>query len=92
MKVGLIGSGSVATTLAAGLLKHGHEVMLGTRDPTKLADFAKTNPRARVGSFVDAAKFGEMVALAVKGSVAEKVLIGMEYADQHAARVGSESW
>ena len=30
MKVGLIGSGSVATTLAAGLLKHGHEVMLGT--------------------------------------------------------------
>ena len=37
MKIGVIGSGEVAKTLESGFLKHGHEVMLGTRDPAKLA-------------------------------------------------------
>ncbi len=31
MHVGILGSGSVATTLAGGFLRHGHDVMLGTR-------------------------------------------------------------
>ncbi len=35
MKVGIIGSGVVGQTLAEGFLKHGHEVMLGTRDPKR---------------------------------------------------------
>ena len=38
MKIGLLGSGVVATTLGAGFLKHGHDVTLGTRDPAKLAE------------------------------------------------------
>jgi predicted dinucleotide-binding enzyme len=33
MKAGVLGSGLVGRTLAEGFLKHGHEVMLGTRDP-----------------------------------------------------------
>ena len=70
MKVGVIGSGDVAKTLAGGLLKHGHEVMMGTRAPVKLAEWAKENPKAAVGSFADAAQFGEMVILAVKGNAA----------------------
>lgn len=44
MKIGIIGSGSVAQSLASGVLKHGHEVTLGRRDPAKLAEFAKANP------------------------------------------------
>ena len=32
MKIGVIGSGSVAQTLGAGFIKHGHQVTLGTRD------------------------------------------------------------
>ena len=32
MNVGILGSGDVAKALAAGFLKHGHDVMLGTRD------------------------------------------------------------
>ena len=74
MKIGILGSGSVAKTLAAGFIKHGHEVMLGTRDVAKLADFAKANPQAKIGSFDDAAKFGATLVLAVKGTVAESAL------------------
>jgi predicted dinucleotide-binding enzyme len=76
MKVGILGSGGVATTLAAGFLKHGHEVMLGTRDASKLADFAAKNAGAKVGSFTEAATFGELVVLAVKGTVASAALHG----------------
>ena len=74
MKIGIIGSGDVARTLAAGFLKHGYEVTVGTREAGKLADFAKANPQAKIGRFADAAKFGEIVVLAVKGSVASKAL------------------
>ena len=34
-KIGVLGSGIVGRTLAEGFLKHGYEVMLGTRDPAK---------------------------------------------------------
>ena len=74
MKIGIIGSGDVAKSLAAGFIKHGHEVTLGTREAAKLGDFAKANPKARVGGFADAAKFGEVVILAVKGSAAAGAL------------------
>lgn len=74
MKIGIIGSGDVAQTLGGGFLKHGHDVVLGTRDSKKLADWAKENPKGRVGSFADAAKHGEVVVLAVKGTVASDAL------------------
>ena len=70
MKIGILGSGGVARTLGAGFLKHGYEVMLGTREPAKLADWVKENPKGRAGSFGDVAKFAELVVLAVKGTVA----------------------
>jgi uncharacterized protein YbjT (DUF2867 family) len=47
--------GDVAKVLAAGFLKHGHSVMVGTRDLSKLESWASENPSARVGSFADAA-------------------------------------
>jgi predicted dinucleotide-binding enzyme len=74
MKVGVLGSGDVAKTLAGGYLKHGHEVVLGTRDPGKLADWAKKHPKARVASFADAAKFGELLVVAVKGTAVADAL------------------
>jgi len=70
MNVGILGSGVVGQTLGAGFLKHGHAVMLGTRDPRKLADWQAKNARAKIGAFADAAKFGEIVVLAVKGTAA----------------------
>ena len=74
MKVGILGSGDVAKALGTGFLKHGHEVMLGTRTPSKLVDWAAQNAGGRVGGFTETAKFGEVVALAVKGTVASAVL------------------
>lgn len=74
MNVGILGSGVVAQALGAGFLKHGHAVLLGTRDATKLRDWRSAHPGARVGSFADAAKFGDAVVLAVKGTAALDVL------------------
>ena len=74
MKVGILGSGDVAKALASGFLKHGHEVMLGTRAPAKLADWAKANLKTRAGTFAEAAQFAELVVLAVKGTAAANAL------------------
>jgi predicted dinucleotide-binding enzyme len=74
MKVGVLGSGDVGKVLADGFLKHGHDVMMGTREPSKLADWARQNPKGRVGTFAEAAGFGELAVLAVKGTVALEAL------------------
>lgn len=49
MKIGILGTGQVGQSLAAGFRKYGHEVKLGHRDPKQ--------------SYADAAKFGEVVLL-----------------------------
>ena len=75
MKVGILGSGPVAQVLASGFIKHGHEVMVGTREANKLKDWlSKSGGKGKVGSFEETAKFAELIVLAVKGSAAESVL------------------
>jgi predicted dinucleotide-binding enzyme len=76
MKVGVIGSGDVAKTLASGFLQHGYEVLIGCRTPAKLAEWTSENAGGAAGTFSDAAKFGELVVLAVKGAVAAEALRG----------------
>jgi 8-hydroxy-5-deazaflavin:NADPH oxidoreductase len=74
MKVGIIGSGVVGQTLAAGFVKHGHEVEIGTRDPAKLKDWSAKNPSVKLKSSAEAAAFGEVVVLAVAGDAALEAL------------------
>jgi len=75
MKVGILGSGVVGQTLANGFLKHGYEVMVGTRSPEKLAEWkAKAGKHGRVGSFAETAAFGEVIVLAAKGTAAKETL------------------
>jgi predicted dinucleotide-binding enzyme len=74
MKIGILGSGDVGKALAGGFLQFGHELVLGTRDRGKLADWAAQHPGARVDSFAKAAEFGDTIVLAVKGSVASEAL------------------
>lgn len=74
MKIGILGSGGVAKALGDGFLKHGHQVMLGTRSASKLADWTAQNPAARAGSVTETAAFGEMIVLAVKGKAASEAL------------------
>jgi hypothetical protein len=74
MKIGVLGSGDVAKVLATGLLQHKFEVKLGSRSPEKLNEWAKNHPQGSTGTFADAAAFGDVVLLAVKGSAASEAL------------------
>jgi predicted dinucleotide-binding enzyme len=74
-RVGVIGSGVVGETLADGFVRHGYQVMRGTRDPAKLAAWpGRHGSTARVGTMAEAAKFGDLVVLAVKGTGAESAV------------------
>lgn len=69
MRVGILGSSGVAISLAQAFLKEGHEVMLGSREPGKLASWiGETGKGVSCGTFSETAKFGELVVLAVNGA------------------------
>lgn len=74
MKIGILGSGRVGQTLATGLLNAGHEVMIGTRDPSKLEAFTQTHPALKVGSNADAAQYGPLIFLATTWQGAQNAL------------------
>ena len=76
MKVGVLGSGTVGKTLAAGLLKHDHQVLLVTRDPQAedVAPWAAKTPGAKVGTFAEAAKFGDLLIIAVLARAVQDVI------------------
>jgi len=77
MKIGMIGSGDVGRTLAEGFVEAGHTVMIGTRDTGKheLANWKKKADKSRMlGSTTEAARFGEVVVLAIAWRAAEDVL------------------
>ena len=74
MKIGVIGSGVVAQVLAKGFFREGYDVMIGSRDPKKLEAWLRNNEGIKSGSFADTAAFGELIVLAVKGTIADKAL------------------
>jgi len=74
-KIGVIGSGVVGQTLASGFVKHGFETMVGSRDAGKLTEWAaKAGSLAKAGTVQEAARFGDIVVVAVKGTAAEDVV------------------
>lgn len=74
-KIAVLGSGVVGQTLSDGFLRHGYDVVRGTRDPEKLADWKTgAGAKASVATFADAAKAAGIVVLAVKGDAAEEVV------------------
>ena len=75
MKIGILGSGVVGKSLAAGFIKHGYEVMAGSRQPGKLADWkTEISPKLHTGDFSQTASFGDILILAAKGTVSEDVI------------------
>lgn len=75
MKIGIIGSGVVGQQLGIGFAKLGHDVKIGTRDTSKLADWIKTaGGKGSAGSVLEAAQFGEILVLATKWQGTEIVL------------------
>ena len=69
MKVGILGSGDVAKALGKRFLAVGHEVLLGSRDAAKVQGWSE-HEKASHGTFAETAAFGELVVVAVKGTVA----------------------
>ena len=72
MKIGILGTGVVGTTLGSGLAKLGHEVKMGGRTATneKAAAWVKSaGKNASQGTFADAAGHGEMVFNCTGGGV-----------------------
>jgi predicted dinucleotide-binding enzyme len=90
MKIGILGTGMVGQTLASALAGKGHSVMIGTRDPeatldrekgtgankTTFREWQKSNPGVELGTFADAARFGEAIVNATSGSAALQALEG----------------
>jgi len=76
MKVGIIGSGIVGRVLAKGFLNEGHQVIMGTRNSSKedVVKWKNANQNGLLGSFKDAAQFGEIIVLAVSGLVVEDAI------------------
>lgn len=76
MKTGIIGSGPVGQRLATAFRNEGYDVMIGTRDTGKpeVQKFAAENKDIHIGTFEEAAKFGELLVLCVGGSVAESAI------------------
>ena len=77
MNIGILGTGDVARSLAAGFLQLGHAVRLGTRDPKsdKVKQWlAGAGKSASAGTFADTAAFGDIVVLATLWSGTENAL------------------
>jgi 8-hydroxy-5-deazaflavin:NADPH oxidoreductase len=72
-KIGILGSGIVAKTLASGFNKQGYSIMLGSRDKIK-RDEIKKETGALTGTFEEVAAFGDIIVFAVKGTASESVI------------------
>ena len=70
MKYGVLGTGMVGLAISNRLAELGQEVMIGTRDPARSDDKLKSlRETVRVGTFAEAAAFGEVLFNATGGAV-----------------------
>jgi len=88
MKIGILGTSGVGRTLAAKFVSDENEVMIGTRDveetlsksqPDAMGsppykEWQKINPKIKLGTFADTAKFGEMIILATFGDATKNAI------------------
>ena len=81
MKIGVLGTGMVGTTLASKLVELGHEVTMGAREAGNAAalDWAgQAGERGHQSSFKGAAYFGELIVNATAGHASEQALESAE--------------
>jgi predicted dinucleotide-binding enzyme len=77
MRIAVLGTGTVGTTLGTGLVRTGHEVRMGSRtagNEKAVAWVAETGAGASEGSFAGAASWGEVVVNATGGLVSIEAL------------------
>lgn len=76
-KVGILGSGDVGKRLGSAFIQLGHQVKIGTREPSRkdLREWASAGGRpASVGSFREAAAFGDLLVLATNWGGTENAI------------------
>jgi len=75
MKVAIFGTGEVGKALARGFLAEGQQVMLGSREPAKLTEWAtEAGTGASVGTSEEAAKFADVAVVATAWPGTENAL------------------
>ena len=77
MRIGVLGTGMVGTTISSRLVELGHDVVMGSRTATneKAAAWVAGHPeRAAAGTFADAAAHGELLVNATGGVHSVEVL------------------
>lgn len=78
LRIGIIGTGPIGGTLARLWVEAGHEVMMSSRHPEQLQPLAdELGERARVGSPAEAARYGDVILLAVPYAATPQ--IGRDY-------------
>ena len=66
MKIGVIGAGAIGRTYATLWSAAGHDIVLSSRNPQDLGPVAQAlGDRVRIGTPAEAARFGDVVLLAV---------------------------
>ncbi|MBD3577537.1 MULTISPECIES: NADPH-dependent F420 reductase [Streptomyces] len=73
MRIGILGTGAMATALGAAWVRAGHDVLVGGRDTGAASRTALLTGASRLGSLADAAAFGEAVLIAVPASAAPQL-------------------
>ncbi|MDP9174973.1 MAG: NAD(P)-binding domain-containing protein [Planctomycetota bacterium] len=71
MKIAILGSGMVGNTLGAKLVQIGHQVMMGSRTANSEAGrkwLASVGGKAQIGTFTEAAQFGDIVINCTNGA------------------------
>jgi predicted dinucleotide-binding enzyme len=75
MKYGVLGTGMVGLAISSRLAELGHEVMIGTRDPSQSGEKLRSKHEAvKIGMFAEAAAFGEILFNATNGKASLDVL------------------
>ena len=95
MKIAVFGTGNVGQTIAAKLVSLGYEVMIGTRDVIAAKSRTDTdvygnqgfgtwllsNSKVNLGTFAEAAAYGELLVNATSGGSSVKALKSARYDD-----------
>ncbi len=86
MKIGIIGSGNIGSTLGTFWVQAGHQVLFSSRHPENLKELVeKVGPQSRAGTVKEAIAFGDVILLAVPyGSMPE---IARDYAKDLAGKI-----
>jgi predicted dinucleotide-binding enzyme len=86
LKIGIIGSGHIGSTVGTLWAKSGHAVMFSSRHPADLAPLVQTlGDLAKAGSVADAIAFGDVIFIAVPYSAYPQ--IGKDYGSQLSGKV-----